>query len=262
MKAHSTQLLTLSEMANKELLAVGEGAHKKETFLMWALDYYRLLRMDYAKEIKTVQVEMTPWKSIIMPDDCVDPIAVGIKCGNMIKTFVVSNDIATRDCSCDEEEMEACTNFDNMDVSGEGVRYYGFNEQGENPGKMFGLLLKNNGLGYYTINHNQGVNEIQLKLEVNHSSRIYLMYLSTLFDPMRDSVVHPYAEDMVRKGIAYEYLKYSRRSGNRRISGDMVAEAKFELDNEKCLLAERKCEWTVETVMEIIREGYRMTPKF
>lgn len=261
MKAHTDQLLTLSELANKELLALGESAHRKEQFLMFALDYYRKYRMSFAMEVKTVQVSMTPWKSIVLPNDAVDWISVGIKCGNVIKTFVKSNDIAFRDCACDEDEMEACTDFENADVDGEGVRYYGYNEQGENPGKMFGLLLKNNGLGYFSPNPNQGVNEIQLKLSVSSASRIYLMYLSTLFDPKRESVVHPYAEDMIRKGIAYENLKNSRRAGNRRITGDMVQEAKQELDDEICLLAEMKCDWTAESIVEAIREGYRLTPK-
>lgn len=260
MKGHSSQYLTLNELANSSLHDLGESSHRREQFLHWGLDYYKKLRMDVAREVKTISLGMTPWKSVILPEDCVDWIAWGIKSGEMIKTFVNDNRIAPRSDAQNNEEPSAPT-FDNVDLSAEGVVFYNFTEYGEDAGKLYGQLIKDNGLGYFNPNKHQGVDEIQLSASVTSGTRIYLMYLSTLFDPTRESVVHPYAQFYIRYGIHYENLKHKRRAGDRKITGDMVKEAKQELDDELCQLVERRADWNIESIIEASREAYRLTPK-
>jgi hypothetical protein len=259
MKGHTSTYVTLNEISAKALHDLLESSHRKEQFLMWALDYYRKLRMDIAREVKTVTLSMTPWKSVILPDDCVDWIAVGIKSGELIKTFVNDNRIAPRSDAQNNEEPSVPT-FDNVDLSAEGVVFYNFTEYGEDAGKLYGQLIKNNGLGYFNPNQHQGVNEIQFSASVPAGTSIYMMYLSTLFDPTRDSVVHPYAEDFIRYGIHYENLKHKQRNGGR-VTSDMIRIAKQELDDELCQLVERRADWNTESIIEASREAYRLTPK-
>lgn len=257
MKSNSEQLVTLNEIVDKYLLDLGESAHKKEQALQWAVDFYRKYKMDMARTVKTVTLQMTPYKAIILPDDCVDWISVGIRNGSIISTFVHDRDLATRECACDED-AEPFPTYDNVDLSQcETIPFYG----GDSGGRMFGMLMKDNGLGYFNPNPNQGVNEIQLSPHVNAGTPIYLMYLSTLFDPRVDSIVHPYAEDMIRAGIHYKNLVMKKRSGNRSVSSQDIRDAKQELDDEICLLAERRWDLSAETIVETLRAAKRLTPK-
>lgn len=259
MKAHTSQLITLNEITSKALADLGETSHRKDQFLMWGVDYYRKYRMDMAREVKTVQLPMTPWKSIVLPNDCVDWIAVGVKVGEAIATFT-KKPLASRDDNTQESAPSAPT-YTNVDWSGEGIQFFNCTDYGEDPGKMFGQLVKDNGLGYYSVNNNERVSEIQLSASVNAGTKIWLMYLSTLFDPTIESVVHPYAEDMIRFGIHYNNLKHRRRAGDKSISLSDVAQAKQELDDEICLLAERKWDLSTEDIVQAAKDAYRLTPK-
>lgn len=260
MKAHSSQLVSLREIADKALGDLMESSHRKEQFLMWALDYYKRYRMDIAGEIKTVRLDMTPWKSILLPTDCVDWIFVGIPSGEMLMTFTKKS-LLPRDCACDDDAPTEPT-FTNVDMAGEGVQFYNFTEFGEDAGKLYGQLIKDNGLGYFSPNPNERVNEIQLSAKVNSGTKIVLMYLSSLFNPDVEGVVHNYAEDFVRKGIHYENLKFKRRNGNRNISALDIQLAKDELDDELCALAERKISgFNTESIIDACRQAYRLTPK-
>lgn len=259
MKAHSSQLVSLEEIVDKSLADLGEGAHKKELFLMWGLDYYRKYRMDLSREVRTVSLQMTPWKSVVLPDDCVDWIMIGIRNGESISTFTKTA-LAPRDCACDDDAPTAPAY--NPEPGSEGVVYYNcYGEFGDDAGRMYGLMHKDNGLGYFDPNPNQGVNEIQLSAKVAAGTQIYLMYLSSLFDPDRGAVVHPYCEDMIRKGIHYLNLKNKRRAGNRNISMADIYMAKSELDEEICLVAERRWDLSPEDIIAASREGFTQSPK-
>jgi hypothetical protein len=236
------------------------SAHYKEQFLQWGIKAYKKVRRDVAKEIKTVTLDMTPWKAVVLPNDCTDWIAIGIKDGEMLKTFVNDPSLNPRDCAVDESEPTAPT-FNNVDVTGEGVQWFNCSALGEDPGKLYGMLIKNNGLGYFNPNYHQGVNEIQLSAQVPAGTRIYLMYLGTLFDPATDPIVHPYFQEYIGYSIHYDNLKHRRRAGDRRISSDMVEEAKRERDEEYCNVVEMKCDWSIEAILETMRAAIRLSPK-
>lgn len=258
MKAHTDQLVSIQQIADGVLADLQESAHRKEQFLKWGLDYFRRYRMDVARDVKETFLEMTPWKSIELPKDCVDWIRIGIRNGEVIDTLTNAK-LFTRDCACDEDEPVAPTYT--LDDAAEGVQYWSVTEQGEDAGKMYGLLVKDNGLGYYTPHPNQRVNEIQLSARVPAGTQIYLMYLSTLFDPSYESVVHPYCQDLIAYGIHYENLKSRRRAGNYNVSIVDIRDAKAELDEELCKVAERRFDLRYEDIMEIIRSGHRLSPK-
>lgn len=256
MKGNTKTLVSVLEIVNKALLDLGEGSHRKEQFIHWGIDYLRRLKMDLAKEIKTVKLQLTPWKSIILPDDCVDFYMIGIRNGQDLMAFT-KKALLPRDCSNDRDEPVSASYTPNAN-SGEGVAFFGYTDYSEDPGKLFGLLEKDNGLGYFDPNANERVNEIQLSTHVNAGTEILLLYLGTLFDPRVDSMIHPYLEDVIRKGIHYENLKHRRRSGNRSITSDMVRESKNELDDEICLAAERRWDLRADDIMEIARNAAQL----
>lgn len=258
MKAHTKELLTIEELADSVLMDLQESSHRKEQFLKWAIDYYKRYRMDVAREYKKTLLDMTAWKSIILPDDCVDPVIIGIPNGEDISTFTRRR-LATRDCACDEDEPTPPTYT--PEEGSEGFQWYQLSESGEDAGKLYGLQVKDNGLGNFKINDTQDVNEIQLSSNVPAGTRIHLTYLSTLFDPNRDNCVHPYAQPMIEAGIHWSNLKNRRRAGNRNISQQDIYDAKNEFDEALCQLAERRWELSREDIVEITREAMVLTPK-
>lgn len=256
MKAHSQQLVSILEIVNEALLDLGESSHRKEQFIHWAIKGFKTLKMDFAREIRTVKLQMTPWKSIILPNDCVDWFLVGIRNGQDLMAFTKKS-LLPRDCSGDSDEPEAASYSATLN-SGEGIQFFNSTEYGEDPGKLFGLLQKDNGLGYFAPNPNEKVNEIQLSTHVDAGTEILLLYLATLFDPRVDSVIHPYCQEYLSKYIHHENLKHRRRSGNRSISADMVREAKHELDEETCRMVERRWDLRADDIIEVARNASQL----
>lgn len=257
MKAHTDQLVSINEIVNGVLADLGEGSQRKDQMLKWAVDYYRRYRMDIAREVKGIRVTMTPYKAVILPKDCVDWLELGIENGNQLNTFV-NKKLLSRECACDQE---APVNAKYYPESGsEGVQYYNLTEYGENPGKQYGLSVKDNGLGYLSPSRVDRVNEIQLSADVDSTAVIRLIYLSTLFDPSHNNIVHPYAQDLIAYGCHYNNLFYRWSNGNRNISPTAIQMAKGKLDEEICLVAERRFDLRYEDIIEVIREGRRLSP--
>lgn len=258
MKAHDSQLLTIEELVNQVSLDLGEGMQRKEQFLSWGVEIFKKWRANMAREFKSVTLEMTPWKSIILPSDCVDFILVGVKNGESFDTFT-NKKLGLRDCACDDDEPTKavyCT-----EPGSEGRQFNNITEFGEDPGKLYGLISKDNRLGYLNANHIEGSNEIQLSDSVKAGTRIRLIYLATLFNPDIDCCVHPYAQPMMQAYMHWRNLQRRRQAGNRNISPVDIQMAKAEFDEEWCHLAEMRMEITSETIVELIRDGYRLSPK-
>jgi hypothetical protein len=258
MKGNSKTYALLEDIVHEALMDLGEGEHRKEQFLHWGIKYMRKLHFDAAREVKTVKLEMTPWKSVVLPEDCVDWTMLGIQCGNIIKTFVNDNGIALMHNNgvCEKKPNENCKNIEDIDYDGEGMAFFNYTYYGEDPGKLFGLAVKDNGVGYFTENRNKDSNEIQLNVSVKSNSTVYLEYISNYFDPCKDSVVHPYAIDYIVAGIHYENLRHNKNNPR-----SLVGEAKQVMDEEYVLLAERGFNLTADDIIEYRRQGYKLTPK-
>jgi hypothetical protein len=258
MKAHSSQLLSIEEIVNKVLLDLGESAHLKEKFLSFGVSWFKKWRKDMAREVKKTTLEMTPWKSVVLPNDCVDWIQIGVKNGESFDTFT-NKKLNPRDCACDDDEpiaAEYCP-----EQGSEGLQLNDITEFGEDPGKLYGLKSKDNGLGYFEPNRIQGSNEIQLSASVRSGTPIMLVYLATLLNPDVDLCVHPYAQDAMETFIHWKNLQMKKRAGARNINQEQIDEAKREYDNELCLLAEIRMDLNAETIMELVRDSYMLSPK-
>jgi hypothetical protein len=258
MKAHSSQLLSIEELVDQTLLDLGLGMHRKEQFLSWAVEIFKKWRQNMAREFKIASLDMTPWKSIILPSDCVDPILVGVKNGESFDTFTFKK-LALRDCACDDSEPttpQYCP-----EPGSEGRQWNNLTEFGEDPGKLYGLISKDNLLGYMNASHVEGSDEIQLSANIKAGTKIRLIYLATLFNPDVECCVHPYAQAAIQSYIHWRNLLMRRRAGNRNISPQDIRDAKDEFDNEWCELAEARMEMTSETIVELIRDGHRLSPK-
>lgn len=264
MGGHKSTYITLTDLVGEAMANVGETIHMKEDFLRWGIKYAKRHHMDEAKEVKTRQIQLTPWKAIELPDDCVDWIQVGVQCGNMIKTFVHDHNIAL-DHECVDKVKQYnkdCNTFDNLEIVPDYfLPFYNATFLGEDPGKLFGNMLKDNGWGYFTENNNQGSCEIQFKTDLPSTTVIYLEYISSGFDPNEETLLHPYAADHIRAGIEYEYVRFKWRSGASKYNRAMLEEAKMYYEEEFDRFIDRIWDLSVEDIIEHLKSGYKLTPK-
>jgi hypothetical protein len=251
---------TINDIVDGVCLDLGEGSNRKEQYFHWAIKHVNRWHMDQAREIKTVKLKMTQWKAIVMPDDCIDWIKVGIQDGNVIKTFVHTRDIAL----CNEVDSTGVKVYNEdpaavSDIPTDSAlnwTFYNYTQNGEDPGRLYGLGMKDNGFGYFTENRNSDTCEIQFRTNVDAGSNIYLEYLATGFNPCGETLIHPYATELVALGIHHERLKH-----NSNVSRILVKEAKEEMNEEFNRVQDRMWDYNVEEILEWISNGQSMSPK-
>lgn len=256
---------TINEIVDEVCLDLGEGSHRKEQYFRWAIKHVNRWHMDQAREIKTVRIKMTPWKAIVMPEDCIDWIKVGIQDGNLIKTFVHTKDIALWNDK--DANGVKIYNDDPVDSLGSIVDcttdtslywpFYNYNEYGEDSGRLFGLAMKDNGFGYFTENRNAGSCELQFRTKVDAGTNIYLEYLATGFTANKECLIHPYATDLVAQGIHKERARFA-------IKTEGIAQYRIaceEYDQEFERVKDRMWDYNVEELLEQIRNGQQLSPK-
>ncbi len=247
----------VSEAVFAALMDLGETDARFEQFLHWALEGAREWHNDLAKEVKTTSLSMTPHKSIVLPDDYVDWVKVGIKCGNVIKTFTHDHNISLEH-DCEDGKKTAnkdCENVNLWDLEVTGNSYLFHNYQGADNGvdtPIYGLAYKDNGLGYFTEHRNTG--EIQFRSIVPSNSKIYLEYISDGWDPNEETLINPLAFQLIVK-----YIHWKNKLHNPNIPRSHVQEAKDEYWEEFSRVSWRMFDLTVEDVQEIAREAFVAT---
>jgi hypothetical protein len=255
---HKDTYAILDDLVREAIDNVGETIHKYEKFFRWGISYAKRWHMDQAREVVTKEIELTDYKAIKLPKDCVDWTKIGVRCGNMIKTFINDDNIALKfdDDGCGDEYNEDCPDINGADVTDDSLLFINYGE-----GRMFGQQVKDNGLGYFTVNTAREETEIQFRTDLPSTTIIYLEYITDGFCPNKDTLLHPYAADLVRDGIEYEYLRYKWRTGSKNYNYTQVQEAQNYYDKEFNRVQDRMFELTVEDILEYSRSGYKLTPK-
>jgi hypothetical protein len=258
MKGNRQSYVTIEEIVDGVCLDLGEGNHRKEQYLRWAIQEAQRWKMDMAKEVKTVKLDLTDWKSIVLPSDCIDWIKIGIQDGDVIKTFVNRNDTAIYH-DLDPLNVKVANpdpvSLLQTDLAGYTVPFYNYSGW-QDSGKIFGQIVKENQFGYFTVNRNDNSDEIQFRTKVDSTSKIYLEYLADGFNPNSQSLVHPYAEELVTLGIHYRRLKFNKTE-----SRQMVAEAKRDYQEEYYRVIDRIWDYSIEDITETLNNGYGLTAR-
>lgn len=264
MKGNSKTYKTLTQIVSEALMDTQESDVKKEQYMRYALKYFDEINFKKGVDIKTVSLKMKPWKAIELPNDCIDWITVGIQCGEDIKTFVKDTYsvalLHEKDESGVKKPNKPCPDYyaiSDWPVWDDAtVPLYNLTSSGEDPGRLFGLMVKDNGLGYLTENKNKDSCEIQFRGDIPANSNIYLQYMSSGINPCGETLVHPYFKEYIIAGIHVERLRHGSRTEAWRLE-----DAKEELNRQHILMQDYTWEWSVEDIMEILRSGYGLYPK-
>lgn len=264
MKGNSKTYRPLTELVNEALMDAGLGNEWKERHVRWAIKYAEEIFDDWNPQVKTVELEITPYKAIQLPVDAIDWILVGVRNGHDVMTFVHDRTIATVFDKDENGAKVANSEPDYQDgfnsspvVSDDTVPYYGFNNfnaLGENTGQLFGNLVKDNGLGYFTENKNKDVSEIQFKFNIAAGSKAYLMYIVSGLSVEGETMIHPDYAEYIIQGMHRE-----RQSKSRDKSG--LAWTEMEFNRQRLRMLDKKWIYSTEDITSYIMSGYSSTPK-
>jgi hypothetical protein len=136
------------------------------------------------------------------------------------------------------------------------IPFFNYTHLGEDPGRLFGLKLKDNGLGYFTENRNKDSCEIQFKGKIPTDTKIYLQYLTNGMNACGETMVHPYFYEYIVSGVHVERIRHGGRTEAWRL-----ADAKEEFDRQYLLTLDYTWEWSVEDIVELMKSGYGLYPK-
>lgn len=263
MKGNRATYRTIEYLADEMCMDLGEGAHRKEQYLHWLIKEAEKWKSDMAREIKTVELTMTPWKSVVLPSDCIRWGKLGIQDGDVLKVFVNRNDIATihqinsNNIKQPNADPVSITSLQ-LDPSNITYPFFNYTSSGENPGKLFGFAVKDNGFGYFTVNKNEDTDEIQFRTKVASTSKIVLEYLADSWNPTSQTLIHPLASELIVLGAHYRRLKFDR-TRNKNISFDDVRTAKQDRNEEYDRVIDRMWDYTIEDILEVTNKSYTLT---
>ncbi len=249
--------VTLDSIIRSALMDIGESIHRYEQLKHYAISGYRQFQFDVAQSVKTVQLDLTAWKSAETPVDYVDWVIVGFLVNNKIRAFTNDERISLFQPDVDEDGFpdERTTGDDDLpvidDVNNRIWFWNGVNQFGEDTGQLYGLTTKGNGNGYFKWNSER--REFQFDVAVNADTKIYLEYITDGFDPNEATVVNLYAADLIRLYIHWQRLKYAKSSALWQIR-----EAKDDYYTEFKRVQGRINKITVEDVLDCARDAYRL----
>lgn len=259
MKGHIDIYRPLLEVVNDALWDCQLSQHEQGRFLRFGQKYAEECHFDHLRDIRSVEVNLTPWKAIELPVDAVDWVAVGIQNGNDVMTFINDKKQALLFDKVNgvKQPLADPSYASNLsDIPIEAGFTFPFLNYSMGAGKIFGLRVHDNGLGYVTENRNKDSNELQFKFTLPSTvGPIYLTYISNLWDPKEETLIHPYFAEYIVAGIKREY--YGHRPGE----GQLLDFAQKEFDRQYLKLLDRSWDLTVEDVLEMIKNQWTMTPK-
>lgn len=264
MKGNKATYRPLGELVEDALTDNGLGMQHRFQFFRWAQKYAEELHFDHLRDIKTVRLNMQPWKAVELPSDCVDWVAVGLQYGSDIAVFVNDHKIALEfDLGNTNQQLPNADPTYLLDesrmpeVSDSIFPFLNLSALGEDAGKIFGLVVKDNGLGYVTENTNKDVNELQFKGSyIDTTNQVYLQYVSNLWDPKEETLIHPIMAEYIVSGINKEY---SARAKN--MTGFDKQMAVEEFNRQYLRVLDHSWQYTVDDILEYFKSQYRMGPK-
>ena len=249
--------VTIDSIVRSALMDINESLHRYEQFKHFAIEGYRDFHFDLSQEIKTAYLPLTPWKALELPIDYVDFVMIGVNMNGDIRVFTNDDRIALPDEAIIDGDPDAATEEGDLplETTGQRVHFYNVNSRGEDAGQLYGLLVKNNGVGYWKMNPER--REIQFSPHVNANTTIYLEYISDGINPCEKTVVNIYAAKLIKL-----YIHWQRHSFAKSSTHADKREAKDNYWNEFYKVQNRIQKITAADVLEVARDGYKLVQSF
>lgn len=247
-------VVTLDSIVRSAIMDIGDSMARYEQFKHWAIEGYRDFHFDMAKSVKTVKLSLTPWKAVELPTDYVDWAMIGVVVDNEIRVFTHDDRISLYHPDEDEDGEPDERVTTTPPTVQESVPYWFWsnrNTQGEDSGQLYGLTVKDNGVGYFRFNSER--REIQFSPAVDGDTDIYLEYISDGFNPTEQTMVNIYAAKLIKL-----YIHWMRHEFAKSSNGMEKERAKDMYVKELYKVQGRMSNITVADVLEAARDGYRL----
>lgn len=249
--------VTLDQCIRNALMDISAGMERYEQFKKWAIDGYREFHFDLVQEIKTAYLLLIAWKAVELPIDYVDFVLIGVNINQDVRVFTNDDRIALPDQAIIDGDPDAAEEGGDLplETTGQRIHFYNVTSRGEDAGQLYGLLVKNNGVGYYKINSER--REIQFSPHVKGDTTIYLEYISDGINPCEKTVVNIYAGKLIEL-----YIHWQRHSFAKSSTHADKREAKDNYWNQFYKVQNRIQKITAADVLEVARDGYKLVQSF
>lgn len=220
--------------------------------LLWGI---RELRLDTFQDVKTDLIDVSALKTATLPIGFVDVVKIGLKYGQYCITLGVNDKLTVQNRSSADETVLGLLS-DNLPNGVDFSPYGGFMFRNYNGGNIFGIGTGLPSKGFYKIHDNGSCKELLLDYDYP-CSQVYVEYITTGFDPCKETILHPYTVDY---GFKYMDAKYEEKNNPNRSEASIDRKWRDVADAERKVRA-RKNTLDPQTMLNISRAHYRLTPK-
>lgn len=257
--------VTLNHIVRNTLMDMQYPLHYYTRFLHYGIQCLEELNYDFplgdsgsitsgsesatASNVKSVELDVTTYMRAILPADCVDVVDVSGKYGehilplrkdqslNLIQNY---DDAGNKIAHSDQNNI----NYDLDLIYNTTTNFGHVNEQGEHIGRGYGISSEQS--QSYNIDSHAGEIVFNNSLTVN---KVVLTYISDGITTSEANVVHPYAQDVIKKYIIYQKHYHTNASFNK------VGISKQDFHNAKRKLRARLNALTYADIVSTLRTG-------
>ena len=202
-----------------------------------------------SSNVKSVELDVTSYKRAIIPSDCVDVVDVMAKYGEHVLPLRKDpelNLIQNTDSSGNKiPHPDATTSSDDLEFIYSHTSHYGsINEFGEHVGRQYGLAPDQS--QSYNVDIHQGEIVFNNNVDV---TKVTLVYISNGVTVSNANIVHPYAQDTIKKYIIFQKFYHTNSAFNK------VGLAKQDFINAKRKLKSRLNALTYADIIASFRRG-------
>jgi hypothetical protein len=195
---------------------------------------------------------MLPWKAINFPEDMVDWVMIGFRCGSEVKSFVRDELSVIRDLKdCVPQPYSDC-NIAQAPDCGLSVPFF-LDEYGGGGNHYYGKICTG-AAGYFDAD--EKARRFNFAGQVNNINKVYLKYIGHGINPTGKTFIHPYFFKPLQLFIHWQRKEHGERYG---LAEKDRAMKLYEKAFDDALV--NKMDISVETILDILRRYYIQTPK-
>jgi hypothetical protein len=226
-------------------------------FLEQGLWHLRELKLDTWQDVKTELLAVTDRKTVILPDDFIDWVIVGIPVGQYAVSLGLNTQLKLTDRTTSDATVAGLLsqNLPNgLDFAAYGG-YHLSNFRGASvPCVGSGLNINK---GSFRVLENKTYKELLLDYDFNQT-HVYLEYITDGFEPCGETILHPYFCDYVKKGMEFSWEEEKNPS---KTEASISRKAKDFRDAYRLVVA-RKNDLDPQTILNLSRQETRFTPHY
>lgn len=242
---------TIDTVVREAIMANNMTLHYYLRFLNVIISELRELNFDFPLNIKEVELPVTSYNAVVVPDDYVDLCKVGVSYYDKVKFFTKDNAI-NGIYSYDDQGDKQKRLGEPEKVGIEIFLEKSINERGIASGFKGGYsgYVGRSDLRYKYIEERS---EIQLGGNVQ-SSKITLWYISDGISITSANIIHPYAIECLKAGAEWRY----KRNNPRQFGLGVVDRARKHYYNQRNILRERLQGLTIEDIIEADNRAFHL----